>query len=86
MGLLELGSTYVLGGCETVNLCDLDPTFSSMFNPPNSASVCVCVCVCVCVLGMGLSFPFLVVQLVKNLPASALRGKYKSEGSSRMII
>ena len=47
MGLLELGSTYVLGGCETVNLCDLDPTFSSMFNPPNSASVCVCVCVCV---------------------------------------
>ena len=47
MGLLELGSTYVLGGCETVNLCDLDPTFSSMFNPPNSANVCVCVCVCV---------------------------------------
>ena len=31
----------------------------------------MCVCVCVCVLGMGLSFPFLVVQLVKNLPASA---------------
>ena len=48
-GLLELGSTYVLVGCETVNLCDLDPTFSRMFNPPSSANVCVCFCVCVCV-------------------------------------
>ena len=52
-GLLGLGATNVLGGCDIINLCSSNPTFSSTFNPPS------CVCVSVCVFwGRGSAFPF----------------------------